>query len=77
MIKLKIKGVEAVFVGLALALKRAGRLTEMNFMEMLVKLEINKSFSDQNMSPFRLSKMLSFKLKKNLNYSHLRKTNFS
>ena len=43
MIKLKIKGVEAVFVGVALALKHAGKLAEMSFLEMLEKLEIDES----------------------------------
>ena len=43
MIKPEVKDVEAVFVGVALALKRAGKLAEMSFLEMLVKLEINKS----------------------------------
>ena len=43
MIKPEVKDVEAVFVGVALALKHAGKLTEMSFLEMLEKLEIDES----------------------------------
>ena len=43
MIKPEVQDVEAVFVGVALALKRAGKLTEMSFLEMLEKLEIDES----------------------------------
>ena len=43
MIKPEVQDVEAVFVGVALALKRAGKLTEMSFVEMLEKFEIDKS----------------------------------
>jgi|TARA_B110000879_G_C10794600_1_gene364142 hypothetical protein len=43
MIKPEVKDVEAVFVGVALALKHAGKLAEMSFLEMLEKLEIDES----------------------------------
>ncbi|MEJ6747070.1 MAG: hypothetical protein QNK98_10055 [Yoonia sp.] len=43
MIKPEVQDVEAVFVGVSLALKRAGKLTEMSFLEMLEKLEIDES----------------------------------
>ena len=40
MIKPEVKDVEAVFVGVALALKHAGKLAEMSFLEMLEMLEM-------------------------------------
>ncbi len=43
MIKPEVQDVEAVFLGVALALKRAGKLTEMSFVQMLEKLEIDES----------------------------------
>lgn len=57
MIKPEVKDVEAVFVGVALALKHAGKLAEMSFSKCWKNLKLMKVFSDQNMRLLRLSKI--------------------
>lgn len=43
MTKLEVKDVGGVFVGVAFALKCAGKLTELDFLVMLERLEIDES----------------------------------
>ena len=60
MIKPEVQDVEAVFVSVALALKRAGKLTEMSFLEMLGKLEIDESVFRTENETFEVFENLIF-----------------
>ena len=60
MIKPEVQDVEAVFVGVALALKRAGKLTEMSFLEMLEKLEDDENVFRTEHETFEVFENLLF-----------------
>lgn len=61
MIKSDGKAVENVFMGTALALKRSGRLTEQNLLDMLKNLKLMKIFTSLNTNLSKFSKILFFR----------------
>jgi hypothetical protein len=66
MIKSDGKAVENVFMGTALALKRSGRLTEQNFLDMLKKLEVDENIYKSKYKSFEIFKNFIFQIEKEI-----------
>lgn len=66
MIKSDGKAVENVFMGTALALKRSGRLTEKNFLDMLKKLEVDENIYKSKYKSFEIFKNFIFQIEKEI-----------
>ena len=66
MIKSDGKAVENVFMGTALALKRSGRLTEKNFLDMLKKLEVDENIYKSKYKSFEIFENFIFQIEKEI-----------
>ena len=66
MIKSDGKAVENVFMGTALALKRSGRLTEQNFLNMLKKLEVDENIYKSKYKSFEIFENFIFQIEKEI-----------
>lgn len=66
MIKSDGKAVENVFMGTALALKRSGRLTEQNFLDMLKKLEVDENIYKSKYKSFEIFENFIFQIEKEI-----------